>query len=92
LATSATNTNGESYVGDLTFWATSGTPLCQRRVRVRWRQSLAPHCASRSSRSGRLEWVCKYEYTRTPVGKRWHESTSISYPGMEFVRVLLESY
>jgi len=44
------------------FWATSGIPLCQTRVRVRWRQSLAPHCASRSSRSGRqpLAWDCKY--------------------------------
>jgi len=27
-----------------------------------------------------LAWDCKYEYTRTPVGKRWHESTSISTP------------
>jgi len=73
----------------LRFWATSRLLLCQTRVRVRWRQSLAPHCASRSSCSGRqlLAWDCKYEYTRTPVGMRWHESTSISYPGMERVNV-----
>ena len=85
LATSAMNTNYESYVCDLRFWASSGLSLCQMRVRVHWRQSLAPHCASRNSRSGRqlLAWDCKYEYTRTPVGKRWHESTSISYPRME---------
>jgi len=50
---------------------------------VRWRQSLAPYCASRSSRSGRqlLAWDCKY--------KRWHASTSISYPGMERVNIQL---
>jgi len=59
---------------DLRFWATSGIPLCQTRVRVRWRQLLA--------------WDCKYEYTRTPVGKRWHESMSISYPGMERVKAV----
>jgi len=94
LATSAMNTNDESYVCDLRFWATSGIPLCQTRVRVPWRQSLAPHCASRSSRSGRqlLAWDCKYEYTRTPVGKRWHESTSISYPGMERANRYLNSF
>jgi len=88
LATSGMNTNYESYVCELRFWVTSGLPLCQTRVRVRWRQSLAPHCASRSLRSGRqlLAWDCKYEYTRTPVGKRWHESTSISFPGMERVK------
>jgi len=48
LATSAMNTNDESYVCDLRFWTTSGILLCQTRVRVSWRQSLAPHCASRS--------------------------------------------
>jgi len=87
LATSVMNTNDESYVGDLRFWATSGIPLCQTWVRVRWRQSLAPHCASRSLRSGRqlLAWDCKYEYTRAPVGKRWHASMSISFLGMERV-------
>jgi len=35
LATSAMNTNDESYVCDLRFWATSGIPLCQTRVCVR---------------------------------------------------------
>ena len=46
-----------------------------KRVRICWRQSLAPHCASRSSRSGRqlLAWDWKYEYARTPIGKCWHE-------------------
>ena len=34
-----------------------------------------------------LAWDCKYEYTRTLVGKRWHESTSIVYPGMERVNL-----
>jgi len=91
LATLAMNTNDESYVCDLRFWATSGMPLCQTGVRVRWRQSLAAHCASRSLRSGRhlMAWDCKYEYTRTLVGKRWQKSTSISYPRMEGVK---ESY
>ena len=58
LATLAMNTNDESYVCDLRFWATSGIPLRQTRVRVRWRQSLAHHCATRSSHSGRCtaEW------------------------------------
>ena len=85
LATSAMNTNDESYVCDLRFWATSGITLCQ--TRIRWRQSLAPHCATRTLSSGRqlLAWDCKYEHTRTPVGKHWHASTSISYPGMERV-------
>jgi len=79
------NTNDESYVCDLRFWATFGIPFCQTRMLIPWRQSLEPHCASRSSRSGRqlLAWDWVYEYTRTPVGKHWHESTSISYPGME---------
>jgi len=82
------NTTDEGNVCDLRFWSTSGIPRCQTRIRVPWRQSLAPHCASRISRSGRqvLAWDCRYEYTRTPVGKRWHASTSISYPGMERVK------
>ena len=65
------------------FEQPSGIPLCQTRVRIRWRQSLAPHCASRSSRSGRqlLAWDCKY--------KRWHASTSISYPEKERVNLQL---
>jgi len=58
LATSAMNTIDESYVCDLRFWATSSILLCQTRVRVRWRQSLEPHCASRSSRSGRQLLAC----------------------------------
>jgi len=90
LATSAMNTNDESYVCDLRFWPTSVIQLCQTRVRIFWRQSLAPHCASRSSRTGRqlLAWDCKYEYTRTLVGKRWHASTSILYPRMERINTL----
>jgi len=85
------NTNDESYVCDLRFWATSGIPLCQTRVRVSWRQSLAPHGASRSSRSGRqlLAWDWKYEYTRTPVGKRWHKVRLYSYPGMERGNIMM---
>ena len=81
LATSAMNTNDESYVCDLSdLWHSalpnasslsleviSGTPLRKQEV---GRQLLA--------------WDCKY--TRTPVGKRWHESASISYPGMERVK------
>jgi len=88
LATLVMNSNDEGYVCDLRFWSTSGIPLCQTRIRFRWRQSLATHCASRSSRSGwqLLAWDCKYEYARTPVGKCWHASTSISYPGMERVK------
>jgi len=35
LTTSTVNTNDESHVCDLRFWATSGIPLCQTRVRVR---------------------------------------------------------
>jgi len=37
LATSAMNTNDESYVCDMTFWATSGIRLCQTQVRIRRR-------------------------------------------------------
>jgi len=64
-------------------------PLCQMRIRICWRQSLAPHCATRSSSSRRqlLAWHCKCEYTHTPVGKFWQESTTISYPGMERVKL-----
>ena len=86
LTTSAMNTNDESYVCDLRFWATSGIPLYQTQVRIRWRQSLAPHCASRSLRSARQLLAWDGKYTRTPVGKRWHESMSISYPRMERVK------
>jgi len=55
-------------------WATSGIPLYQTRIRVCRRQSLAPHCASRSSRSGRqlLAWDCKYKYTgRQPLARKY---------------------
>ena len=81
-ATSAMNTNDESYVCDLSNLWHPALP-----IRVRRRQSLAPHCASRRSRPGRhlLAWDWKYKYTRTPAGKRWHKSTSISGPGMERV-------
>jgi len=72
------NTNDEGYVCALIFWSTSGIPLCQTRIRVCWRQLLAPHCATRSSSSERqlLAWDFKYEYSRTPVGKRWQKSVS----------------
>jgi len=53
IATSALNTNNESYVCHMRFRATSGIPLCQTQFHVRWRQSLATHCASRSLGSGR---------------------------------------
>jgi len=53
LVTSAMNTNDESYVCDLRFWATSGILVCQTRVCIHWRPSLAPHCATRSSSSRR---------------------------------------
>jgi len=90
LAILAMNTNDESYVYDLRFWATFGIPLCQTRVRIRCRQSLAPHCATKSSSSGRqlLAWDCKYEYACALVGKRWQENTSILYPRMERVKWL----
>jgi len=89
LATLAMNTSDEGYVCDLRFWSTSGIPLWQTQIHVHWRQLLAPHCATKSSSSGKqlLAWDCKYEYTRTPVGKCWQGSTSISYPGMERVKV-----
>jgi len=65
------------YASSLSLEAISGTPLCKQELR-----------------SGRqlLSWDCKYEYTRTPVGKLWHESTSISYPGMERVKTWLRSH
>jgi len=84
------NTNDESYICDLRFWATSGITLCQTRVRVGWRQSLEPHCVSRSSGNcwhgiastsilvpGRQALACKYVYL---------------LPGMERVKILFLQY